>query len=159
MTHFKSNSNGSRRGRRPAVAPHAAAGAGPGRPAKRAEEEPGKTGSDAISARIHAVVARIPAGRVATYGQVAALAGLPGRARQVGHALQALAEGSRLPWQRVINAQGRVSPRGGGWNEGFQRFLLEEEGVVFSASGRVDLDRFGWRPAGPARRTRARQKD
>lgn len=104
--------------------------------------------------RICAVIARIPRGRVATYGQIAALAGLPGRARQVGAVLRD-SEGLDLPWQRVINAGGRVSPRGGpGWEEGYQRHLLEEEGVVFGKSGRVDLARYGWdpdaRPAKPA---------
>jgi methylated-DNA-protein-cysteine methyltransferase related protein len=94
------------------------------------------------------VVERIPPGRVATYGQVAALAGLPGRARQVGYALHALPERSAVPWHRVINARGEVSPRTEpGW-EGYQRHLLEEEDVVFDAHGRVDLDRFGWEPGG-----------
>lgn len=94
--------------------------------------------------RIYAVVRRIPEGRVATYGQVAALAGLPGHARQVGYALHAL-DDDEVPWHRVINAQGKVSPRSTpGW-EGFQRHLLEEEGVVFTAGGRVDLSQFRWR--------------
>ena len=100
---------------------------------------------------IYEVVRRIPVGRVATYGQIAALAGRPGHARQVGYALAALPSGSDVPWQRVINARGEVSPRsfsdgeGAGW-EGFQRHLLEEEGVEFSGSGRVDLKRFRWEP-------------
>ncbi len=106
---------------------------------------------------IYAVVSRIPAGRVATYGQVAALAGLGRGARQVGYALHALPEGSDVPWQRVINSRGEVSPRAdGGW-EGYQRHLLEEEGVEFSAAGRVDLDRFRWDPdlePKPSRRRR-----
>lgn len=96
--------------------------------------------------RIYAVVRRIPRGRVATYGQVAALAGLAGHARQVGYALHALPEGSRVPWQRVINAQGRVSPRAApGWDD-VQRQLLSREGVHFGGSGRVPLDRYQWRP-------------
>lgn len=109
-------------------------------------------------ARIYAVVARIPRGRVATYGQVALYAGLPGRARQVGRALRELPDGSGLPWHRVINARGEVSPRGGlGLEEGFQRHLLEREAVRFDARGRVDLDRFGWEPrARPGRGGRAR---
>jgi methylated-DNA-protein-cysteine methyltransferase-like protein len=83
---------------------------------------------------------------VATSGQVALYAGLPGRARLVGRALGSLPEGSRLPWHRVINARGEVSPRGGlGLEEGFQRHLLEREKVRFDARGRIDLDRFGWR--------------
>ena len=103
--------------------------------------------------RIYAVVARIPAGKVATYGQVAAVAGLGRAARQVGYALHALPEGSDIPWQRVINSRGEVSPRAfPGW-DGYQRHLLEEEGVAFDANGRVDLDRFRWDPdAKPVRR-------
>jgi methylated-DNA-protein-cysteine methyltransferase-like protein len=101
--------------------------------------------------RIYAVVRRIPPGRVATYGQVAALAGLAGRARQVGYALHALPEGSPVPWHRVINARGEISLRSEpGW-EGYQRFLLEEEGVDFDLGGRVDLDRFLWQPGVPGR--------
>ncbi len=93
--------------------------------------------------RIYAVVRRIPEGRVATYGQVAAAAGLPGHARQVGYAMYALDDDS-VPWQRVINAQGRVSARAEpGW-EGFQRHLLEEEGVEFNDNGVADLKRYRW---------------
>ncbi|HEX5758813.1 MAG TPA: MGMT family protein [Thermoanaerobaculia bacterium] len=98
-------------------------------------------------ARIYAVVRRIPEGRVATYGQVAALAGIPGHAREVGYALHALPDGADAPWQRVLNARGEVSPRSGaGWAEGYQRHLLEEEGVAFDPRGRVDLARFRWEP-------------
>ena len=96
--------------------------------------------------RIYDVVRRIPEGRVATYGQVASLAGLPGHARQVGYALHAVND-ETVPWQRVINAQGKVSPRSSMGSEaatGFQRHLLEEEGVVFTLSGRVDLKRYRW---------------
>jgi methylated-DNA-protein-cysteine methyltransferase-like protein len=98
--------------------------------------------------RIYDVARRIPRGRVATYGQVAALAGLAGHARQVGYALHSLEEGSSVPWQRVINARGEVSPRSTpGW-EGFQRRLLEEEGVAFDERGRIDLERYRWDPDG-----------
>jgi methylated-DNA-protein-cysteine methyltransferase-like protein len=98
-------------------------------------------------AQVYEVVRRIPEGRVTTYGQVAALAGLGRQARQVGYALAALPEGSDIPWQRVVNARGEVSRRAGGtaWEQ-IQRALLESEGVVFDAAGRIDLDRFGWRP-------------
>jgi methylated-DNA-protein-cysteine methyltransferase-like protein len=114
---------------------------------------PGKGGSTANSyARIYAVVRAIPAGRVATYGQVADLAGLAGRARQVGYALHALPDDSQLPWQRVINARGEVSPRAKPGRHGFQRFLLEEEGVAFDLAGRVDLKRFLWQPGELPRR-------
>jgi methylated-DNA-protein-cysteine methyltransferase-like protein len=96
--------------------------------------------------RFYVVVRSIPRGRVATYGQVAAVAGLPGRARQVGYALHALPPGSRVPWQRVVNSQGRVSPRADPGAEDLQRSLLETEGVGFGAGDRIDLRRFGWRP-------------
>ncbi len=94
--------------------------------------------------RFYAVVRRIPRGTVASYGQVAALAGLPGRARHVGYALHALPDGSTVPWQRVINAAGRISERADPLARERQRGMLEAEGVVFDARGRVDLDRFGW---------------
>ncbi|MGB5174415.1 MAG: MGMT family protein [Thermoanaerobaculia bacterium] len=97
--------------------------------------------------RIYAQVARVPSGKVATYGQIADLAELPGQARQVGYALHVLPTGSELPWHRVINARGEVSRRAElGW-EGFQRQLLEEEGVVFDSAGRVDLRRYRWEPS------------
>ena len=95
--------------------------------------------------RIYAVVARIPRGKVASYGQVAALAGLPRHARQVGYAMQSLPDGSRLPWQRVVNSKGEVSRRALSFNEPKQRFLLEKEGVRFGKGGRIDLERYGWR--------------
>jgi methylated-DNA-protein-cysteine methyltransferase-like protein len=105
--------------------------------------------------RIYDVVRRIPAGRVATYGQVAALAGIPGHARQVGYALHSLPDGSQVPWHRVINARGEISSRAepGPAREGYQRFLLEEEDVVFDLAGRVDLEHFRWQPDGRPRRS------
>jgi methylated-DNA-protein-cysteine methyltransferase-like protein len=103
-------------------------------------------------AKFYSVVVGVPYGRVATYGQVAALAGYPGHARQVGYALHALPEGTDLPWHRVINARGEVSLRTeAGW-EHYQRHLLEEEGVAFDARGRVDLVRFQWEPPSRQRR-------
>ena len=95
------------------------------------------------SERIWTVVGAIPPGSVATYGQVAELAGLPRGARRVGQALSRLPPGTRLPWHRVINAAGTVSL--GGTGAARQRAMLEAEGVVF-VRGRVRLDRFGWRP-------------
>ena len=96
--------------------------------------------------RIWSVVRRIPRGRVATYGQVARIAGLPRHARLVGYALNALedARAKSVPWQRVINAQGKVSPRAFAGSEAVQRKLLEREGVRFDVRDRVDLARFGW---------------
>lgn len=96
--------------------------------------------------RIDAVVRRIPRGRVATYGQVAALAGRPGHARQVGYALHALEDGSDVPWHRVVNGRGEVSPRAEPLYEPLQRALLAAEGVVLDRRGRIDLDRFRWEP-------------
>ena len=97
--------------------------------------------------RIYSVVDQIPYGRVASYGQVAALAGQSGQARQVGYALNVLPAKSGIPWHRVINAKGEVSPRSEGCWDDFQRHLLEEEGVVFGANGRVDLVQFRWEPS------------
>ena len=102
--------------------------------------------------RIYAVVKKIPRGRVATYGQIAALAGMPRHARQAGYALAATPEGMKIPWHRVINAQGRISLRLRQWDSGsddYQRILLEAEGVAFDRSGRVDLTRFRWQPTPP----------
>ncbi len=102
--------------------------------------------------RIYAVVRRIPRGCVATYGQVAALAGLPGRARFAGYALYALPAGSALPWHRVLNAQGRLSLYALDPDAGLtQRMRLEREGVRFDARGRIDLERHQWRPGRSAR--------
>jgi methylated-DNA-protein-cysteine methyltransferase-like protein len=104
--------------------------------------------ADGLHARIHAVVRRIPRGRVASYGQVARVAGLASHARLVGYAMAALPDGTSVPWHRVVNAQGRVSPRAARGADSLQRVLLEREGVRFDASGRIELARFGWRPRG-----------
>jgi methylated-DNA-protein-cysteine methyltransferase-like protein len=96
--------------------------------------------------RIYAIVRRIPRGRVATYGQVAELAGLPGHARQVGYALHALTAGSAVPWHRVVNAAGAVSRRAQAGDELSQRLLLQREGVTFDPRGRLSLERLRWRP-------------
>ncbi|HWV17955.1 MAG TPA: MGMT family protein [Rhodocyclaceae bacterium] len=96
---------------------------------------------------IYAVVAQVPKGRVATYGQIAQLAGLPRQARLVGYALSALAVGNRLPWHRVINARGRISERGdGGVAAMAQRKRLEKEGIRFAADGSVALAQYQWQP-------------
>ncbi|HEY9854616.1 MAG TPA: MGMT family protein [Stenomitos sp.] len=95
--------------------------------------------------RVYDVVRRIPAGRVATYGQIAHLLGQPMAARAVGYALAHLPEGTDVPWQRVINREGRISPRGIGAAPGDrQRALLEADGVRFDAEGRVPLRTFQW---------------
>lgn len=95
--------------------------------------------------RYYDVVRRIPAGRVTTYGTVAALAENPGAARQVGYAMAAVPDDGSVPWHRVVNARGRISRRSGDrTGEKVQRALLESEGVRFDDSGRIDLDVFGW---------------
>jgi len=96
--------------------------------------------------RIYSVVRRIPSGRVATYGQVAELAGLAGNARQVGYALHALPSATNVPWHRVINAKGEVSLRSTPGYDQEQRFRLEREGVAFNMRGRVDLAAVRWQP-------------
>lgn len=89
------------------------------------------------------VIRAVPAGRVATYGQLAALAGNPRGARRVVWLLRQRSGELNLPWHRVINAQGRLSlPRGGGFE--VQRALLVDEGVAVDADGRVDLRAFRW---------------
>jgi methylated-DNA-protein-cysteine methyltransferase-like protein len=95
---------------------------------------------------IYSVVRRIPRGRVANYGQVAAEAGLVNAARQVGYALHALPAGSTVPWHRVLNARGCISLRD--HHALTQRVLLTREGIRFDSRGRVDLARFGWSPRG-----------
>lgn len=98
--------------------------------------------------RIYRVVKRIPRGRVATYGQVASLAGLANHARQVGYAMHALQSDSGVPWHRVLNYRGGVSERSVAGMERVQRALLESEGIAFGPRGRVDLIRVQWRPRG-----------
>ena len=89
-------------------------------------------------------VRKIPRGRVATYGQIAELAGLDGHARQVGYALHNLPEKSDVPWHRVVNARGEISPRSAGDSHELQRMLLEAEGVVLDLRGRIDLREYRW---------------
>ena len=94
--------------------------------------------------RIYSIVRMIPRGRVATYGQVAAIDG-GCTARMVGYALAALhASDEAVPWQRVLNRNGSVSERRAGGGTNPQRRALEAEGVIFDAGGRVDFDSVGW---------------
>lgn len=94
---------------------------------------------------IYATVRQIPKGRVATYGQIAELAGLPRQARQVGYALHALPSRTTVPWHRVVNAQGRISLRTEGDANTTQTLRLQREGVKFSKSGVIDLKVYRWR--------------
>lgn len=98
-------------------------------------------------ARIYDAVRRVARGRVATYGQIAAHAGLPGQARLVGYALAALEADSDVPWHRVVNARGAISLPPRDHSAFIQRARLEAEGVVFDGD-RIALDRYGWRPRG-----------
>ena len=101
--------------------------------------------------RVYGLVARIPAGRLATYGQIAELLGAYGSARQVGWALRRLPLPSAVPWQRVVNAQGRISMdpsrQGSDW---IQRELLLAEGIAVAADGRLPLAAHRWQPADQA---------
>ncbi|HNS52245.1 MAG TPA: MGMT family protein [Anaerolineae bacterium] len=94
--------------------------------------------------QVYVVVQRIPEGKVATYGQIARILGRPRGAREVGWALRDLPDNRDVPWQRVINAQGRVSFPPGSQGATVQQAMLEAEGVVFRPDGSVDLKRFGW---------------
>lgn len=93
---------------------------------------------------IYDAARRVPRGKVVTYGQLARLAGLPGRARLAGRALGELGAGSGVPWHRVVNASGGISPRAEHESPRLQRRLLEKEGVRFSRAGRVVLKDFQW---------------
>jgi methylated-DNA-protein-cysteine methyltransferase-like protein len=98
-----------------------------------------------VFARLLEVVNRVPRGRVATYGQIARVAGLPNHARHVGWALHALPAHSPLPWHRVLGAGGAIRLGGAGGSGETQRLRLLREGVRFDARGRVPLERYGWR--------------
>ena len=113
---------------------------------------------NANRSRIYAAVRRIPRGRVSTYGAIADLAGLDGHARQVGYALHDLPPNSGVPWHRVVNARGEISPRSAGDSHELQRLLLEAEGVEFELSGRIDLTRFGWKKSASRRIARGSVK-
>ncbi len=112
---------------------------------------------------VYALVRRIPRGRVATYGQLARMLGMPRHARHVGFALSAIPEGLDIPWHRVVNSAGGISTRLRHWDGGsddLQRIRLESEGVRFSATGKIDLKQWGWAPehtephAAPRRRAK-----
>ena len=96
-----------------------------------------------VYARVRELVRQIPHGQVATYGQIAHIVGncTP---RMVGYCMASLDPDSGVPWHRVINAQGKISPRGVGFGALLQRELLEAEGIEFSDAARVSLRKFGW---------------
>lgn len=108
---------------------------------------PGGDRARSADERIREVVARIPSGRVATYGQVARLAGLPRRARMVGRALRGAPAGVRLPWHRVVNAAGYSSLPEGSEARSAQLERLRREGVQIAPDGRVALEESRWEPS------------
>jgi methylated-DNA-protein-cysteine methyltransferase-like protein len=101
-------------------------------------------GEPDIDHRIWQVVALIPSGQVATYGDVASKAGLPGAARRVGRALKNLPADTRIPWHRVVNARGCLSLPERSASKYTQRERLESEGVVFRANNSIDLRQYRW---------------
>jgi methylated-DNA-protein-cysteine methyltransferase-like protein len=110
----------------------------------RASLEP-RVVSPGFNERVYRLVRKVPAGRVATYGQIATLLGSPRVARHVGFAMAAcLGARHPVPWHRIINAQGRISHRGDVLRAEEQRERLEAEGVVFDDRERIDLRRFRW---------------
>ncbi len=98
--------------------------------------------SDGTFARVYAVLARVPPGRVVTYGQIALAIGLPRGARTVGWALRQCPP--ELPWHRVVNVQGAISGGGHAEYAALHRRLLEDEGIVFDLHGCIDLRIYGW---------------
>ena len=94
--------------------------------------------------RIYSTVQQIPRGKVAAYGWIAERTGLPRGGRRVGRALRALSSARRIPWHRVVNAQGRISLPAGSASARKQRELLTAEGIIIH-NHRIDLGRFGWR--------------
>jgi len=100
--------------------------------------------------QVYELVLQIPPGRVATYGQIAVLLGRPHAARAVGYALHLAPAHLRVPWQRVINSQGKISPRSAldmPHEPTIQRMLLEAEGILFDENGQVDLKKYLWNPS------------
>ncbi len=93
--------------------------------------------------KIWQIVYQIPAGKVSSYGQVARMAGLPGYARYVGHVMKNLPAGTKLPWHRVANSQGKLSFPQGSSEYLRQKRRLEDEGVVF-VNGRFSLKKYRW---------------
>jgi methylated-DNA-protein-cysteine methyltransferase-like protein len=98
--------------------------------------------NSSLHERIYETIHRIPSGQVATYGQVAAAAGMTGQARLVGYALHSLPDDSDVPWHRVVNARGGISLDEKFGSGRLQRALLEREGILFDQQGRLDLDSY-----------------
>ena len=101
---------------------------------------------ESFYAKVYEAVKKIPKGKVVTYGQIANILGSPRAARAVGYALNALKKDDlqAVPWQRVINAKGEISFKGDTIRANLQRKLLEQEGIVFSVVGQINITNFGW---------------
>ncbi|WP_061218778.1 MGMT family protein [Leptospira weilii] len=95
---------------------------------------------------VYALIKKVPKGKVTSYGRIAALLGKPRAARAVGYALNALSKGQeqKVPWQRVINSQGKISFRGDTGRSILQKKMLEDEGIKFGSAETIDLKVFGW---------------
>lgn len=98
----------------------------------------------AFSHRIIAIISAVPAGQVATYGQIAALAGRPRAARQVSRLLHSCSDKYDLPWHRIINARGHISLTGSAARK--QARKLQTEGIELSTGNRIDLAVYQWKP-------------
>ncbi|MFX0113758.1 MAG: MGMT family protein [Candidatus Hodarchaeota archaeon] len=97
--------------------------------------------TNSFSQRVKALIKAIPAGKVATYGQIAKFAGNPRAARQVAWLLHSSSRKDNLPWHRVISSKGRISlPHDQGYE--LQKAMLEQEGIILDESDKIDLDRF-----------------
>lgn len=112
---------------------------------------------DSFFQQVYALVRRIPVGTVASYGQIATLLGKRRSARQVGWAMRALPPHSGVPWQRVVNSEGKISLSG--CSADLQEALLRSEGIEFDASGKISLERFGWQPELEERRLQEKEED
>lgn len=94
---------------------------------------------------VYEIVKCIPPGKVASYGQISRM--IPHcTARMVGFAMSSTPEDQNIPWHRVINSQGKISPHGAGFGSALQKQLLEEEGIKFDVENKIDIDHFGWKP-------------
>ncbi len=108
-----------------------------------------------FTAIVKGILKQIPRGKVATYGQIAALAGNPRAARQVVRILHSSSDKDKLPWHRVVNGQRKIGlPPGSGYE--LQQSMLKREGVTFGIGDRIDFERFQWRPQANSRTAKSK---
>ena len=121
-------------------------------PKKQSKRNPKREAADDnFYEAVYRLVRKIPRGRVMTYGQIATILGAPRAARAVGYAMRACGRYPDVPWQRVINSQGRISARGEPERPMMQELMLKQEGVKFNGEGVCDLKRYRWEPRNPER--------